>query len=247
MNDLFAPYLGCFVDIYLDDVIVYSDNLEDHVKHIRLVIDILWREKFFLTEWKLNFLCGEVKILGRVVDDDGIRMDPDKVDALVRWKTPTNRDLLRGFLGAAGFHADNIDRVRVPMGILHMLTGDTVPFHWEYTHQRAFKDIKSLAMLCKDHHRKPLKYGDNAPPVNIVTDGCGTGIAGVVSQGEDWKTADVAAFFSAKLNPAQQNYPVHEIEMLAGIETMMRHRDVLQGEIPLVHRPQGSDSPAKST
>ena len=67
------------------------------------------------------------------------------------------------------------------------------------------------------------------PPVNIVTDGCGTGIVGVVSQGEDWKMADVAAFFSAKLKPAQQNYPVHEIEMLAGIETMMRHRDVLQG------------------
>jgi hypothetical protein len=229
MNDLFAPYLGRFVDIYLDDVMVYSENLEDHVEHVRLVIDILRREKFFLTERKLNFLCEEVKILGRVVDDEGIRMDPDKVDALVRWKTPTNRDLLRGFLGAAGFLADDIDRVRVPMGVLHALTGDTVPFRWEYTHQRAFEDVKNLATLCKDHHRRPLKYGDDAPPVNIVTDGCGTGIAGVVSQGEDWKTADVAAFFSAKLNPAQQNYPVHEIEMLAGIETMMRHRDILQG------------------
>ena len=84
-------------------------------------------------------------------------------------------------------------------------------------------------MLCKDHHRKPLKYGDDAPPVSIVTGGCGTGIAGVVSQGEDWKTAEVAAFFSAKLNSSQQNYPVHEIEMLAGIETMMRHKDILQG------------------
>ena len=193
------------------------------------MIDILKREKFFLTERKLNFLCEEVKILGCIVDDDGIRMDPDKVDVLIHWKTPTNQDLLRGFLGAAGFLADDIDQVRVPMGVLHTLTGDTVPFRWEYTHQRAFEDIKHLAMLCKDHHRKPLKYGDNAPPVNIVTDGCGTGITGIVSQGEDWRTADVAAFFSAKLNLAQQNYPVHEIEMLAGIETMMRHRDILQG------------------
>ena len=119
MNDLFAPYLGRFVDIYLDDVMVYSDNLEDHVRYVKLVIDILRREKFYLTERKLNFLCKEVKILGRIVDDDGIRMDPDKVDALVRWKTPTNRDLLRGFLGAAGFLADDIDRIQVPMGILH--------------------------------------------------------------------------------------------------------------------------------
>ena len=63
-----------------------------------------------------------------MVDEDGICMDPDKVDALVCWKMPTNRDLLHGFLGAAGFLADDIDRVRVPMGVLHALTGDTVPF-----------------------------------------------------------------------------------------------------------------------
>jgi hypothetical protein len=59
-------------------------------------------------------------------------------------------------------------------------------------------------------------------------DGCATGITGVVAQGTDWKTACVAAFYSAKLNSAQQNYPVHEIEMLAGVEAMLRHRDVLQ-------------------
>jgi hypothetical protein len=64
----------------------------------------------------------------------------------------------------------------------------------------------------------------------VVTNGCcGTGIAGVVSQGQDWKTAAVAAFFSAKLNPAQQNYLVHEIEMLAGVEAMPHDHDILQG------------------
>ena len=71
MNDLFAPYIGCFVDIYLDDVMVYSDNLENHAKHVILVIDIFQREKFFLTEQKLNFLSGKVKILG-CIGDDGI-------------------------------------------------------------------------------------------------------------------------------------------------------------------------------
>ena len=143
-----------------------------------------------------------MKILGRIVDNDGIRMDPEKVDALVRWKAPTNRDLLRGFLGAAGYLADDIDQVRVPMGILHKLTGDTVPFRWEFTHQRAFEDIKKLATLCRDHHQKPITYGPDAPPVNMVMDGCVTGVAGIVSQGSDWKTAKVAAFSSAKLNSA---------------------------------------------
>jgi reverse transcriptase-like protein len=63
----------------------------------------------------------------------------------------------------------------------------------------------------------------------MVTDGCMTGIAGVVCQGSDWRDAAVAAFYSAKLNNAQRNYPVHEIEMLAGVETMLRHKDLLQG------------------
>ena len=92
-----------------------------------------------------------------------------------------------------------------------------------------FEEIKELAVKCKDHHRKLISYSEDAPPVNMVTDGCATGIAGVISQGNNWKTAKVAAFYSAKLTPAQQNYPVHEIEMLAGVETMLRYRDILQG------------------
>ena len=63
----------------------------------------------------------------------------------------------------------------------------------------------------------------------MVTDGCATGISGLVSQGLEWKTTRIAAFYSAKLNLAQQNYLVHEIEMLAGVETMLRHADILQG------------------
>ena len=59
--------------------------------------------------------------------------------------------------------------------------------------------------------------------------GCATGISGLVSQGADWKTAQIAAFFSAKLNSAQQNYVVHEIEMLASVETMLQHINIIQG------------------
>ncbi|KAJ3499954.1 hypothetical protein NMY22_g19429 [Coprinellus aureogranulatus] len=231
MTSLFSPWLGKWVDVYLDDIVIYSSTLEEHIQHCKQVIDILKREKFFLNRDKLQLCCKEMRILGRVVDDQGIRMDPEKVDALVRWKTPTNRELLRGFLGAASYLADDIAKVRVPMGILFNLTSDKVPFRWDFTHQRAFEEVKRLASACRDHHRIPLQYGPNAPPINVVTDASATGIAGVVSQGENWKTAKVAAFFSAKLNKAQQNYPVHELEMLAGLETMLRHRDILQGDI----------------
>ena len=148
MNHIFSAHIGRFLDVYLDDIIIYSQSLEEHIEHVKIVIDILKHEKLYLGRDKLQFLCREMKVLGRIVCDDGIRMDPDKVDALSKWKTPTNRDLLRGFLGAAGYLADDINCMRIPMGILHGLTGDTVPFRWEYTHQRAFEDIKKLAVKC---------------------------------------------------------------------------------------------------
>jgi len=217
------------MDIYLDDIVVYSNSLEEHVTYVKLIIDILKREKLYLSKNKLHFLKKELKILGRIITDDGIRMDPDKVDNVLSWKTPTNRDLLRGFLGSVGYLADDIPGVRIPMAVLHGLTGDAVSFRWGFTEQRAFEDVKTLVQAARDHHRVPLNYNKSAPPVWMVTDGCATGVAGLVSQGDDWRTAWIAAFYSAKLNPAQQNYPVHEIEMLAGVETMLRHRDILQG------------------
>lgn len=118
MNHIFGAHLGQFVDVYLDDVIIYSDTLADHVRHVKGIIDILTREKLYLSEGKLHFLQRELKILGRIVDDDGIRMDPHKVDSVLKWKVPTNRDLLRGFLGAVGYLADDAARIRIPMGIL---------------------------------------------------------------------------------------------------------------------------------
>lgn len=97
MNHIFAPYLGVFMDVYLDDIVIYSDTLSSS---------------------KLHFLEAEMKVLGRIVDEHGIRMD-------------------RGFLGSVGYLADDIANVRIPMGVLTSLTGSTSSFHWDFTHQRA--------------------------------------------------------------------------------------------------------------
>ncbi|KAL4256242.1 hypothetical protein AB1N83_013628, partial [Pleurotus pulmonarius] len=229
MNHLFSAYIGVWMDVYLDDIYIYSDTLEDHIQHCQTVVDILLREKLYISEKKMKFLVPELNVLGHIVDRDGIRMDPHKVDSILKWKTPTNRDLLRGFLGAVGYLVDNAEGVRIPMGVLSSLTGDSVPFRWEFTHQRAFEDIKNRLQAWRDHRRVPLSYDKDAPTIWLITDGCATGISGVVAQGADWRKAAIAAFYSAKLNSAQQNYPVHEIEMLAGVESMLRHRDILQG------------------
>ena len=135
MNHLFAPYIGVWMDMYLDDIVVYSDMAAEHIQHLKAILDILKCESFFLSKKKMKLFQMELKILGHVIDDDSIRMDPEKVDSIAAWKVPTNRDLLHGFLGAVRYLAPNVLQVRVPMGVLTRLTGDSVPYNWTYTEQ----------------------------------------------------------------------------------------------------------------
>ena len=243
MNYLFAPYIGKWMDVYLDDIVIYSDSAAEHVTHLKTVLDILRREKFLLSKHKMKLFQRELKILGHVIDDEGIRMDSEKVDTIRNWKAPAKRDLLRGFLGAIGYLAPNVPQIRLPMGVLTRLTGDKVPFLWSFTEQRAFDQIKDLVHGFRNHHRVSLKYGENAPPINMITDASASGIGGLVNQAEDWHTSPVASFYSAKLNTVQQNYAVHEQEMLAGLETMLCNCNLLHGthfrwytdHKPLVH------------
>lgn len=88
------------------------------------------------------------------------------------------------------------------MAVLHGLMGDTVLYHSEYTHQCAFEDIKQIVEDGHSCHWVPIQYAADAEPVYLVTDGCATGIAGVVSQGVEWENVRVASFYSAKLNSA---------------------------------------------
>ena len=229
MNYIFSPYLNRFLDVYLDDIIIYSDTLKDHIEQCKIAMDVLKKEKLYLSKKKINFLPNKMKLLGRIIDETGICMDPEKVDSILAWKTPTNRDLLRGFIGSVGFLADDLPSIRIPLGILSKITGDRVPFRWGFNEQRAFEDVKKITHEMRKHSCHPISYEKMADPVWMVTDGCLTGIAGVISQGKDWKSGNMSAFYSAKLNLAQRNYPVHEIEMLASVETMLRHRDILQG------------------
>ena len=151
------------------------------------------------------------------------------MDRILHSKPPTNRTLCHGFIGTVGYLADDIYKIRIPLGILSEASAETRPFKWDFTEQRAFDTIKRYVAACAPHSRMPLDYSPNREPIWMMTDACTNGVGGVIAQGPDWKTAKVAAFYSAKLSAAQQNYPVHEQELLAGVETMLRHRDVLQG------------------
>lgn len=117
----FPPFIGLFMDMYLDNVVIYSDSPEEHVKHCKMVIDVLYREKFYLSAHKLKFFAKCLKILGHIIDKDRLVVDPEKVDRMANWKVPTNKDLLSGFVGSVGYLARDCPGIRIPFGHLEHL------------------------------------------------------------------------------------------------------------------------------
>ncbi|ESK80861.1 hypothetical protein Moror_16576 [Moniliophthora roreri MCA 2997] len=109
MNHIFSSYIGHFMYVYLDDIVMFSNSLAEHMRHVKLIIDILKQEKLYLSKPKLQILAPEIDILGHIVDENGIKMDPNKVDSIANWKPPMSRELLHRFLGAYGYLADNVD------------------------------------------------------------------------------------------------------------------------------------------
>src|SRR5579872_3604786 len=138
MNHIFASHIGVCIYVYLDDIIIFSDSIEEHIKHICTVFDILRKQCLYLGPNKMQFFASKLKILGHVINDQGISMDPHKVDKVINWKTPTNKDLLRSFIGAVRFLAPDCKGIRILMGNLSGLTADSRPWRWDDTAQRSF-------------------------------------------------------------------------------------------------------------
>ncbi len=115
------------------------------------------------------------------------------------------------------------------MSVLSTLTSASRSWNWTDTHQRAFEQVKVIVHEWRDNCRITLDYPEGAPLNNLVTDASLTGASGYISQGDDIQTAKVVTFWSGKFNSAQQNYPVHERELLATIESLKCFRPLLYG------------------
>ena len=168
MNHIFLLYLRHFLHMYLDDIIIYSDTLQDHMQHCKLAMNVFKKRKLYLSKPKIRFLPDELMLLGRVIDAEGIWMDPEKVDDILAWKMPINSDLLCGFIGSVGYLADDIPNIHLLLGALSTMTGDKVPFRWSHTEQCAFKEAKRLTHLARHHSRHPISYSRDTPPVRMV-------------------------------------------------------------------------------
>ena len=104
MNDIFRPLLDEFVVVYIDDILIYSKTKEEHLQHLRQVLEILRKHQLYAKLSKCNFLQKEVAYLGHRINEHGILVDPAKIEAIKKWEKPTTIKEIQSFLGLAGYY-----------------------------------------------------------------------------------------------------------------------------------------------
>ena len=104
MNKVFHPYLDQFVMVFIDYILVYSKDVQEHEHHLRIALQFLRENKLFEKLSKCDFWLKEVSFLGHIMSTDSIRVDPAKIEAVVSWKPPRNVTEVRSFLGLAGYY-----------------------------------------------------------------------------------------------------------------------------------------------
>jgi hypothetical protein len=104
MNLVFIPELDKFVVVFIDDILVYSKNMEEHEEHLCIVLQWLREHQLYAKFSKCEFCIDEVPFLGHVISPEGITVDTDKVQDVLDWKPPTSVTQVRNFLGLAGYY-----------------------------------------------------------------------------------------------------------------------------------------------
>jgi hypothetical protein len=226
MTVIFRDHIGRFVYVYLDDIFVYSDTIEDHEKHLGVVFELLEISDFYLEREKCDLYAARLDCLGHIIDQKGVHADRDKMSRVRRWRTPRSLNEVQQFVGLVEYLAQFMPDVSAYTTPLTGIQRNGHPFQWREIHDRCFQTIKDLA--CKYPILRPIDPRKEEP-IWLVCDASLYGVGALYGQGPDWKTCRPAGFMSKKLSDAQQNYRTFERETLAIIEALMKWEDKLLG------------------
>src|SRR6185369_8213855 len=214
MNSVFMPELDKFVVVFIDDILIYSKNEEDHAKHLRIVLQRLRDHQLYAKFSKCEFWLDSVKFLGHTISSEGIAVDPSKVQEAMDWKPPTSVHQIRSFLGLAGYYRRFIpefSRIAKPMT---ELLKKGVKFVWDEKCEKAFHTLREHLTTTP-----VLAQPDNTKPFDVYCDASGTGLGCVLMQDNR-----VIAYASRALQPHEQNYPTHDLELAAVIHADLNMR-----------------------
>ncbi|GKC66988.1 putative reverse transcriptase domain-containing protein [Tanacetum coccineum] len=142
MNRVCKPYLDKFVIVFIDDILIYSKTREEYVEHLRLVLELLKKEKLYAKFSKCEFWLREVQFLGHVINGNGIHVDPSKIESVNNWEAPRTLTEVRLFLGLAGYYRRFIKDFSKIAKSLTILTNKCKTFDWGEEQELAFQTLK---------------------------------------------------------------------------------------------------------
>jgi hypothetical protein len=166
MNDVFRPFLDDFVIVYLDYILIFSWTWDEHVRHVKQVLDTLRREKLYVKLSKCEFGKTALVYLGHVVGGGQLKIDPSKIDVIVNWHEPTTVTEVRSFLGAVQYRRRFITNFSFIVAPLHALTSVKNTFQWGGKQQKDFDTLKekisTTPLLALSNLQQPFEIETDA-------------------------------------------------------------------------------------
>jgi hypothetical protein len=223
MNRVFGPYLNQFVLVYLDDVLVMSRTPEEHITHLRLVLQALREHKLYAKASKCEFGRASLKFLGHVIGNGVVAVDPDKLRVLRDWPVPRSVSALRGFLGLANYFRRFVHRFATIAAPLYGLTSDAArDYPWDAWHPPELYAFNALKLALTSP--PVLAVPDLRRPFTIQSDASDLGCGAVLLQ-----DGRAVAYSSRKFMGAELNYATGEKELLGLIHALKEWRCYVEG------------------
>ncbi|GJU53430.1 reverse transcriptase domain-containing protein [Tanacetum coccineum] len=210
MNRVCKPYLDKFVIVFIDDILIYSRNKEEHANHLRIILELLRKEKLYAKFSKCDFWIRIVQFLGHLIDSQGLHVDPAKIEAVKNWTSPTTPTEVRQFLGLAGYYRRFIEGFSKIAKPLTKLTQKNKNYIWGEEQESAFQLLKQK--LCE---APILALPEGNDDFVVYCDASLQGLGAVLMQREK-----VIAYASRQLKPHEENYTTHDLELGAVLETL---------------------------
>jgi len=224
INRTLQSYIDICCIVYLDDILIYSDSLEQHQKDVAAIIRAIRRQGMKLKPSKCEFHQRETEYLGFIINNEGVKVDPIKTAAIWDWKPPTNKRGIQEFMGFCNFYRRFIEGFSRTAKPLYDRTKKDVKWEWGDKEQAAFDELRQK--LCST---PVLTYFKPGRPLLVETDASKYVCSGILSQhDEDGKWRPIA-YRSKTMAPAECNYDVHDKELLAIVQALKEWRRYLRG------------------
>lgn len=208
VNDVLHDFLNHFVFVYLDDILVFSPDLDTHRRQVRLVIERLLQHHLYVKAEKCDFHASTVSFLGSIILEGNICMDPEKVMVVRDWPTPSTHEQLQQFLGFANFYRKFIRNFSSVASPFHILTSSKARFAWSRQAEEAIQTLKEKFTLA------PVLILPDPKLQFVVEVDASVGVRAVISQRSvSDGCPHPCAFLSRKLNPAEQHYDIGNREL----------------------------------